>query len=129
MKTSQNNTVYGQHEENLGWINKLFFYKDEIAIMQKRLEEIVKANTTKEVLAQVEHFQNQLIVQRNNIDTIKHDVNINESHLEKNINDNPVAVDHRKVEDHKEEREKVEAFEKNFLELRNDLKVFLAKWL
>lgn len=128
MKT-QDNTIYNQHQENSEWMNKLFFYKDEIAIMQKRIEEVAKANTTKEVSAQIEHFQNQLIIQANNIDMIKHDVKQNEAVLEKNINANPVAVDHRKTADHTKERDAVESFEKNFNELRKELNTFLSKWL
>ncbi len=128
MKTTDS-TIYTQHSENSEWMNKLFFYKDEIAIMQKRLEEIAKANTVKEATVQVEHFQNQLIIQKNNIDMIKHEIKQCEQALEKNIDANPVAVDHRKTSDHVKEREEVEAFEKNFNELRKELNTFLAKWL
>jgi len=128
MKTKEN-TIYNEHTENMDWLSRLFFYKDEIAIMQRRLEEIVQANNSKEVLAQVEHFQNQLIIQKNNIDMIKHDVKQNESSLVKNITNNPVAVDHRKVVSHEKEKEEIETFEKHFNELRKELQEFLSKWL
>lgn len=128
MEKTQKN-IYSSHAENSEWLNKLFFYKDEIALMQKRLEEVCKANTGKEVLAGVEHFQNQLIIQRDNIDRIKHEIGLDEKSLEKNVNDNPVAVDHRKVNDHAAQREAVTTFENNFNELRTELKTFLSKWL
>jgi hypothetical protein len=60
--------IYDQHAENTEWTSKLNFYKDDIKIMTGRLEEVASKNSSKEVLAQVEHFQNQLIIQRNNID-------------------------------------------------------------
>lgn len=53
----------------------LDFYAEELTILQHRLEEIAADNTGKEAMQQVEHFQNQLIIQKNNIDELKHAVN------------------------------------------------------
>ena len=116
MKTTD--TIFNQHSENVTFMQKLFFYKDEIAVMKTRIAEVASKNSSKDVLAQIEHFQNQLIVQANNIDMIKHDVAQNEKRLEANINKNETASDHRKVDDHFFEREQVEGFEKHFNELR-----------
>ena len=73
---SQNEFIYKQHEENVEWSNKLDFYKDEIKILQNRLEEIAAKNNHKDVLALVEQFQNRLIIHRNTIDEIQHKVNL-----------------------------------------------------
>jgi hypothetical protein len=127
METKAN--IYPQHGENTEWTNKLNFYKDDIRIMTGRLEEVAAKNSSKEVLAEVEHFQNQLIIQRNNIDEALHAVKINEEELQAEINRNPIAVDHRKVEYHTKEKELVEAFEKNFNDLRGEFNEFIAKWL
>ena len=127
MKTTD--TIYTQHQENSEWMQKLFFYKDEIAIMKERIAEVAKKNSDKDTLAQVEHFQNQLIIQGNNIDMIKHDLGQNEKNLVKNVAANEVAADHRKVADHTSEREQVLSFEKHFNELRQELNKFLSKWM
>ena len=50
---SNTESVYKQHEENTEWINKLNFYKDEIRIMNGRLEEIASKNSSKDALADV----------------------------------------------------------------------------
>ena len=63
MKTEK---IYTQYNENKEWTSNLSFYKDEIKIMENRLVEITSKNTSKEILAQVEHFQNQLIIQKEN---------------------------------------------------------------
>jgi len=127
MKTTE--TIYKQHAENTEWANKLLFYKDEISILKNRLAEIASKNSGKEVLAQVEHFQNQFIIQRNTIDEIMHVIKINEEELQKEIDSNPVAVDHRKTIYHAKEKDLVESFEKNFNEIRTEFKLFLAKWM
>lgn len=121
--------IYSQHAENTEWTSKLSFYKDEIAVLKGRLEEVTTKNNSPEVLAQVEHFQNQLIIQRNNVDEILHAVKMNEESLMKEINTNPTAVDHRKVEYHAKEKDLVESFEKVFNELRAEFNSFAAKWM
>ncbi|MBI3238874.1 MAG: hypothetical protein HYZ43_08575 [Flavobacteriia bacterium] len=126
---NQKESIYKQHEENTEWMSKLNFYKDEIEILKGRLEEITGKNNAHEVLSQVEHFQNQWIIQRNNIDEISHQVKANEASLLEEINSNPVAVDHRKVEYHAQEQELVDSFEKNFNDLRQEFNTFSAKWM
>ena len=49
------------------WLKELDFYNEELSLLEKRLLEIADKNNGKEVMAEVEHFQNQFIVQRNNI--------------------------------------------------------------
>ena len=119
--------LYDLHTEHQEWLNKLAFYEDDLYIMRSRISEVASKNTGKETLAMVEHFQNQLIVQKETIDTLKHEIKEHEAYLEKNINDNPTAPDHRKMNDHAKHRESVESFEKVFNELRKELIQFLCK--
>ena len=121
--------IYTQHADHTEWLSKLKFYTDEISILKGRLEEIASKNNQQNVLAQVEHFQNQLIVQKNNIDEISHTIKLDESAIEKEVNKNPVAVDHREMPSNSKQKEAVDAFEKNFNELRTEFKIFAAKWM
>ena len=63
MKTGEK--IYTQHADHTEWLSKMKFYTDEITILKNRLGEIASKNNQKDVLAQVEHFQNQLIIQKN----------------------------------------------------------------
>jgi len=127
MKTEEK--IYDQHAEHTDWLSKMKFYTDEISVIKNRLVEIASKNTDKEVLAHVEHFQNQMIIQKNNIDEISHAIKLDEEALQKEIKDNPTAVDHRKVAYHAKEKDAVDSFEKNFNEIRNEFKAFAAKWM
>jgi hypothetical protein len=122
-------TIYQLHEEHKTWLNKLLFYKDELSIMTNRLSEVASKNTSSEVLALVDHFNNQLIIQKEQIDILNHDIKSHESYLEaavrKNIND----IEHAKFSDHKNHRESIAVFEKIFKELREELIDFLSKWM
>lgn len=115
------------HVEHNAWLMKLDFYTDEVIIMTHRLEEIVSKNTAKDILAQVEHFQNQFILQKENIDEIRHAIKDHENYLENRINENPTASDRRSVNDHPAMRDRVNSFEKIFNDLRHEFLVFLAK--
>lgn len=121
--------IYTQHEENTNWMKTLDFYKDEINIFRSRLEEIAAKNNSTKVLTEVEHYQNQFIIQRDNIDNIAHAIKLNEESLLAEINRNPVAVDHRKLEYHEKEQDLVETFEKNFSGIREEFNRFTSKWM
>ena len=127
MKTQE--SVYKQHEENTEWSSKLDFYKDEVIILTGRLKEIASKNSSAEAMVDTERFQNQLLIQENAINEISHLIKNNEKELELEVDKNPVAIDHRKVEYHTKEQKLIVGFEKNFKELRADFNRFAAKWM
>ena len=122
-------TIYQLHEEHKTWLNKLLFYRDELSIMTKRLSEIAKKNTATEVLSLVDHFHNQLIIQKEQIDILHHDITSHESYLEATVRKNSTDLENTKFSDHKIHRESIAVFEKIFKELREELIDFLSKWM
>ena len=56
--------VFKQHTENKVFMGKLALYKDEIQILQNRLDEVAAKNNQTECVKNIEHFQNQLIIQK-----------------------------------------------------------------
>jgi hypothetical protein len=117
------------HTENADWIKHLDFYTDEIRIMQSRIAEIESKNTAHDVRGQVEHFQNQLILQRNHVDELRHDIIDHESYIVNRANENPVALEKQRLHDHPVLRGRMQDFEKIFNELRAELNRFLAKFM
>jgi hypothetical protein len=121
--------IYTQHEENVKWASELEFYRDEIKVMENRLAEVARANSSRDILAMVEQFQNRLIVQKNNINALKHRININNHGIENEIKKNKTAVDHRSITDHSDLREQFGLFEKSYRETKTELNLFLVKWM
>jgi hypothetical protein len=119
--------ITDQHLEHREWLNTIEFYRDEIKIMQNRIEEVASKNTAQEVLAQVEHFQNQLIIQSSTLDQLSHDIRKHEQELAAMVEENPVASDHRRAQVHPEHADAMITFEKMFNELRHENIRFLAK--
>lgn len=116
------------HQLHKEWANKLNFYRDDIKSLEKRVEEIASKYTDKEVLSVIEHFQNQIKIQRNEMDVLMHDINAEEKELQENISDNPTAWDHRKAA-HTTLNERMITFEKLFAEMRRELIGFAAKYM
>lgn len=77
------------HHQDIDWLRELDFYKGEIAILTKRLEEVIDANTHTEVTSQVEHFQNKFIVLKEVIDTLGHDIRGREGEIERAAEKHP----------------------------------------
>ncbi len=116
--------LHGEHNE---WISKLSFYNDDLVLMRKRLDDVVKRNNSEEFLTGLEHFQNQIIIQQDQIDQLMYEINEHETVLKKSVSRNPVATDHRKMNDHPEHREKIARFEELFRTMRKEQMIFLEK--
>jgi hypothetical protein len=117
------------HQEHLEWLNKLDFYKDDIAILKRRIEEVAAKNTGHDVMAMIEHFQNQLIIQRNELDEFRHAIKEHENELEAAVKSNPTATNRQRISDDPMLRTRMERYETIFNELRMELYRFLSKSL
>ena len=118
--------LHAQHQE----IEKsLLFYKEEISLFRKRLGEIATKNTHTDVLSWVDHFENQFTINESIISELTHHIKDHEFKFKEIIAQNPVATEHKLVEDHAEFRGKVKIFEKLFAELKSDFNKFSAKVL
>jgi len=127
MNTASQKYIHELHTEHNTYLSTLAFAKDEIKTFNNRLSDIVTANTKQEILAQVEHFQNQFIRHNEVIDELKHDVHEYEVRIARIAESNNVATDHRKVEDHTELRDQMDTFNHIYSELKNEFKLFLEK--
>ncbi len=128
-ETIKTEKVYTQHEENKEWLSKLAFYKDEVKVMEHRIEEIASKNTSKDVLGKVEQFQNRLIINKNTMDILKHKINLSNDAIHSDINKNETAADHRSIKDHSELRDEMKLFELHFISFKSELNLFLVKWM
>ena len=56
------------------WLIEMAYWKEEITVLDKYLAEVTKLYTDNAIRAEVERFQNQFIIQRNFINSLKNDV-------------------------------------------------------
>src|SRR5580704_2080535 len=83
-------------EELQSWKHELSSFKQEIRHFEKHLEELSVRKLPKDLLAQVEHFQNSFICQKEVIDKLRHDLP-DSRHKVENIF-NSFYVDHKGAE-------------------------------
>ncbi len=117
------------HFEHQLWLNDVKFYYDELKIYQKLLEETASKNTGLEVMKHIEHFQNQFIIQKEQLDILKHNIKEHENWLAKYSKENPVAIERKTFADHSLMREHIISFEKIYRDLKSEFKHFLSQWM
>ena len=121
--------VFKQHAENEEWLGKLGFYNDEIRIMQDQLEEVSMKNTSADIRGEIEHFQNQFIIQRKNADDLRRQIKQEEKSIVHNLGVDYVAGAEQLPVDHGHEKDLMSGFESNFSNLRKEFRDFLGKRL
>lgn len=122
-------TVSHSGTDHQKWLQAIDFYKTEFDILQKRLAEVISKNTSHEALEGVEHFQNQFIVQRNNIDELRHSIN---EHVHQVILDTEKYADkieEERMAEHEKLKDEFTVFEKVVKELRQEFNEYLTKWM
>lgn len=111
------------------WLNLIGFYNDDLRIMENRIAEVNAKNTATEVRAMVEHFQNQVLIQRAHLDDLQRAIVHKQDANAAEILRNPVAADHRRTAVDANVHEGMDRFRELFYEFRKELLVFLSKTL
>lgn len=111
------------------WLRALDFYREELGILELRLAEVMRKNTGSDFLAGVEHFQNQFIVQKNNIDEFRHAIKENLQKAGREALAYAGYVEADREREHDALMEDFMGLEKVIMELRHDFNRFLSKWM
>lgn len=120
-------SVTNYHNELKNWEKTLFFYLDETRIFESRLTEVVNKNTGKAVLAEVEHFQNQFILQKQQFDVLKDEIHREESRIRNNAEAGEFNADEREPAMQPILQNRINAAEKIFEDTKKEFYRFLSK--
>ena len=113
------------HTEYTAWMEELVFYKEEIKIFEHQLENLTVKSTDRDVLAQVEHFQNVFIRQKEVIDILKHNLNVSEKQLTAFVKKmSGMGLSSIKMDNHTRLRDEMQTFRKLFNELKFEFRRF-----
>ncbi len=118
-----------QHQQHRSWLNYLSFYGEEMQIFQKRLEEVAQKDRATEFQAFVEHFQNQFILQREQLDILHHDIREVEKEIEIAYEANPTLAGNRRLETEDALQDRVDTFARLFHEMKDEFYQFVARHL
>jgi hypothetical protein len=115
--------------DHLEWLKSIDFYEDEFGTLEKRLMEIADKNSGQEVMAEVEHFQNQFIVQRNNIDELRHSIREHAGKVSVDAKEHAGKMETYLIGEHGRLKDQFDIFEKVIKDFRHEFNLFLAKWM
>ena len=112
------------------WLRSLDFYKQEINILKGLLTEVAGKNSGAPVTKEVEHYENQLKVQLENIDVLVHDIKENLTNAGKQASASGAGyIDGGLLSNHTALGEKFATEEKIINELRHAFQQFAAQWM
>ena len=117
------------HFEHENWNRELNFWEDELASFQNRLEELAVRWTDKSVLAQVELFQNQFLLEKEAINSIQDQIEMHETNMAGHYEKNEDVLNKDMVEKHLKLRERMENERELFNDMKNKLFRFLTKYM
>jgi hypothetical protein len=130
MSTHHTFHISRMSNEQNDWQRGLDFYKDEIKIHAHRLADVSGMYAPKdEVKPQVEHFQNQFIVQRNNIDQLAHDLGLFEKKVSHETQKMAEHITAETLAEHGVLSQRYNALEQKINDLRHEHNRFLAKYI
>ncbi len=122
-------SIKNLHLEYQLWTRELTFYKEEIKIYEDHLVNLVSRNTNPHFRIQVEHFQNQFILEKEVIDHLKHDLHISEKQLAAFAHDlSGFGLEMIKMDNHSSIRDRIFTFRKIYKDLKEEFRIFEAKW-
>lgn len=116
------------HHQGQDWMRELEFYKDGLTVLSTRLGEVASRNTDKEVLAQVEHFQNKFIMQREQLDILKHDVGAYNHDIETLTKEKPEHINEKSSTLNESLQNRMKDFSQSLSETRSEFNRFLSKY-
>lgn len=118
------------HQEYRTWIDELDFCKEEIAIFESQLSSSVSRITASLALAQVEHFQNQFIREKEVIDELKHKLHISEKQLAGFVKDlSGLGLESIRMDNHCKLREDMTVFRKIYASLKEEFRHFESDYI
>lgn len=117
-------------EELQSWKHELSSIKEEIRHFEQRLEKMSAKKLSKELLAQVEHFQNLFICQKEVIDKLRHDLPDSGNKVENIFNSLRYPGREEEMEASTEGLEdRMHIFRKIYIEIKQDFHRFDKNWM
>ena len=115
-------------DELQSWKRELSSTKEEIKSFEQELANLTCKHQNREVLAHVEHFQNNFIRQKEVIDELRHDLPDSRNKVE-NIFNSRSHSEEEEHDVHAHLADRMETFRKLYSELKDDFQRFETEYL
>ena len=116
-----------RYDHNI-WENELNFYKKELGIFETRLVEMLKRKPSRELLRELEQYQNQFIRQKQVVDNVNHKIHLYDDELKGIPAEIMLTLDSSEISKHRELEGDIKITRKLYFELRDRFSSYLAKF-
>lgn len=117
------------HFEHVQWQQEIAFWKDELKSFKNRLGELVTRWTDKEVLAQLEHYQNEFILHGGVIENLQETIEKHETNIAGHSQKGNESMDVALAKKHSEFRYQMETQRQIYADLKKEFFRFLTKYM
>ncbi|MEM5565074.1 hypothetical protein WNY78_08155 [Psychroserpens sp. AS72] len=117
------------HFEHVQWKGELAFWEDELKFFNNRLSELVTRWTDKDVLKQLEHYQNEFILHGGVIDDLQESIEEHEERIAGQSITGEDAIDVPLAKGHVEFRNRMETQREIYANLKKEFFRFLEKYM
>lgn len=117
------------HFEHKQWEGELSFWKDELMFFNNKLSELVTRWTDKDVLAQLEHYQNEFVLHGGVIEDLQEIIEKHEERIAGQSRTGEDALDVQLTKGHQDFRDKIETQRHIYAELKKEFFRFLEKYM
>jgi len=121
-----NSNMHFEHEQ---WKRELAFWEDELKSFNNRLSELITRWTDKDVLAQLEHYQNEFILHGGVIDDLQESIEEHEERIAGQSITGEDAIDVPLAKGHVEFRNRIETQREIYADLKKKFFRFLEKYM
>ncbi|MBJ7880175.1 hypothetical protein [Gelidibacter salicanalis] len=125
-KILYNDNMHFEHQQ---WKGELDFWKDELKSFNHRLSELVTRWTDKDILVQLEHYQNQFILHGGVIEDLEETIEKHETRIAGLSEAGSDVLDTRLAKQHYEFRNDIETQRDIYAELKKKFFRFLEKYM
>ena len=117
------------HFEHENWQREIDFWQDELKSFYLRLDELVNRWTDHQVLAEIEKFQNQFMIQEKEFHSIKDQIAMHEKNMAAHYEKNEDVLNEMFVSQHLALREVMETERNLYNNLKKDFFRFMTKYM
>ena len=110
------------------WENELNFYKNELSIFEDRLSDMIIRKPSKQLLRELEQFQNQFIRQKEVVDELNHKIHLYDDELRGIPAQIMLDKESREIAKHKVLGDDLQTNRRLYFDLRNRFNLYLMKY-
>ncbi len=110
------------------WENELNFYKNELSIFENRLIDMLKREPSRQLLMELEQFQNQFIRQKEVVDELNHKIHLYDDELRGIPAQIMLDLESNEMEKHKVLEDDLQLNRRLYFDLRNRFNNSLLKY-